>query len=240
MRDQNEGYPDIALQGLKLDLHFASELAVQGCERLVEQQHGRSADQGAGKDDPLTARELPNAPFAVFSELDQFQCFVDPFLYFRFRWPGGKLTQAVSNVVGDIHVREQGVVLKHHVYGTFVGRHADHRDAADQNVPLGRLLEARDQTQRRRLSTPGRPEKTEKFALLDRQAQTVDGDDLAIRLGDTLELDIRRLCSRGMSHDPFANLPSEPCPPFLVVGDGLFSIRTVQGTAAGVYIPQDI
>ena len=66
MGDQHEGDADIALQVLQLDLHVAAQLAVESGERLVEQQHLRPVDQGAGKRDALllAAGEFPDCAAA--------------------------------------------------------------------------------------------------------------------------------------------------------------------------------
>ena len=49
----DEGDADLLLDRLQLDLHLLAELEVEGAQRLVEQQHARPIDQGAGESDPL-------------------------------------------------------------------------------------------------------------------------------------------------------------------------------------------
>ena len=59
--DEHEGDADLALEQLQLDLHLLAELAVEGAERLVEQQHRRAVHQRPGERDALllAARQLP-------------------------------------------------------------------------------------------------------------------------------------------------------------------------------------
>ena len=60
---QDKGNADVALQGLQLDLHFLAQLAVERRQGLVEQQHRRPVDEGAGQGDALllTAGQLPDS-----------------------------------------------------------------------------------------------------------------------------------------------------------------------------------
>ena len=73
--DVDEGDPDLDLDALELDLELLSELEVERAERLVEQQHVRPVDEGAGEGDALllAAGQLVRlAPF-VAREVDEVQ-----------------------------------------------------------------------------------------------------------------------------------------------------------------------
>ena len=65
--------------------------------------------------------------------------------------------------------------------------------AVEQDLALGRLLEAADHPQRRRLAAAGRAEQREELALADHQVDPLDrGDDAATGLevlGDADQLD---------------------------------------------------
>src|SRR5215471_14556453 len=51
--DVDEADPDLALDPLELEMHLLAQLGVQRAERLVEQEHLRLVDDGAGQRDPL-------------------------------------------------------------------------------------------------------------------------------------------------------------------------------------------
>ena len=53
MRDHDEGDVQFALQLFELDHHRLAQIEIQRAERLVEQEHSRSADQGARQCDTL-------------------------------------------------------------------------------------------------------------------------------------------------------------------------------------------
>ncbi len=58
----HKGDPDLALEGLELELHLLAELEVEGTERLVEEQDRGSVHEGPGERDSLllAARHLPH------------------------------------------------------------------------------------------------------------------------------------------------------------------------------------
>ena len=127
--DQDEGDADVALQVLQLDLHVAAQLAVERRQRLVEQQHGRPVDQRAGQRDALllAAGQLPDAPRARSPAGAPARAPRRRACRARPVEPGRALAQPVGDVVRDVEMREQRVVLEHHVDRPPVGRHADHR-----------------------------------------------------------------------------------------------------------------
>ena len=53
VRDVHEREADLGLDALELHLHLPAQLEVEGAERLVEQQHRRPVDDGAGQRDAL-------------------------------------------------------------------------------------------------------------------------------------------------------------------------------------------
>ena len=107
------------------------------------------------------------------------------------------LAQAVGDVLGDGHVREQGVRLEHGVDVALVRRDALHVLAADADEALVGLLEAGEHAQRRglaaaatgRAATGTRPARTYEVEL-------VDGDHRAEPLGDVGQLDRSRAPTR--------------------------------------------
>ena len=75
------------------------------------------------------------------------------------------------HVVGDGHVRIEGVVLEHHGDVALLRRHGVHHPRADQDLAAGDGLEPRDHAQQRRLPAAGRADEDDEFPVRD-----VEGD----------------------------------------------------------------
>ena len=102
-----------------------------------------------------------------------------------------RLPQAVADVAGDVHVREERVVLEHRVDVAPVRRDARDRLSGEQDLALGRLLEAGDHPQRRGLAAAGWSEEAVELAARDAQVHAVDGGDGPEPLRDVDDLDVR-------------------------------------------------
>ena len=76
---------------------------------------------------------------------------------------------------------EERVILKDGVDGPVVGGDALHRDAANEDFAGGRLFEAGDKTQRRRLAAAAWSQQREELAIGDLHADMIDRADLACR-----------------------------------------------------------
>ena len=107
-----------------------------------------------------------------------------------------RLAQAIADIVRDVHVREERVVLEHHVDRPAIGRHADHRASADRNLALVRLLEAGDQAQAGGLAAAGGPEEGMERAARDLERDVVDRHHRAEALGDAAKLHVHRSAGR--------------------------------------------
>ena len=59
--------------------------------------------------------------------------------------------------------------------------------AVEHDAAGGRLVEAGEHAQQRRLAAAGGTEQREELALVDDQRQIVDGDEVAEPLGDVVE-----------------------------------------------------
>ncbi len=108
--------PSSRLQPLQLDLHLFAQMRIQRRQRLVEQQHARLADDGAGKRDTLAlaTREFQDTGAKLVGETDH----VEGFAATRFACSAPDRSaqgQAEADILGDIHMRKQRVVLEHRV-----------------------------------------------------------------------------------------------------------------------------
>src|SRR5258707_10858727 len=77
------------------------------------------------------------------------------------------LLQSESDVLPNVHVREERVGLKHHVHGPAIRWDAREVLARERYAALVRLLEARNETHQRRLAATRGAEQREKFALVN-------------------------------------------------------------------------
>ena len=202
----HEGDPDLRLDALELDLELATQLEVEGAERLVEEQHVGPVDQRPGEGDPLllAARQLVRLAAFVAGQVDELERFTDPA---RGLVLGDALAlQAERDVVADVEVGEERVVLEDHVDRALVGRIGGHVATTQQDRPAGRELEAADHPQRGRLAAARRTEQREEFAGGDLERDAVDRPDLAESLLQVEELDLRgRRDRRGRHRDAEAN-----------------------------------
>ena len=145
----------------------------------------------------LAAGHLPDPALPVASEAHELERLADETgLLGLVDLP---LAEAVAHVPGDVHVREQRVVLEDRVDVAAVGRHAGDRLAGEEDLALGRLLEPGDHPERRGFAAARRAEKAVKLTVLDAQVHPVDRDHLAEALGHVEELDVgdRRLGGPG-------------------------------------------
>ena len=147
-------------------------------------------DERPGERDALllAAGHLPRPASLVAGQADQRQRLADAPVLLGLADLG--LAQAVADVAGDVHVREEGVVLEDRVDVALVGRDAGDRLAGEQDLALGRLLEAGDHPQRRRLAAARRPEQAVERAAGDAQRHPVHGRHVAEALRDLEDLDI--------------------------------------------------
>jgi len=148
-------------------------------------------DQRAGEGDPLllAAGQLPRPPLAVAGEANEVERLVDPSLLL-----GAAdllLAQAVADVLGHVHVREEGVMLEDGVDVAPVRRHAGDRPAGQDDLADGRLLEARDHPECRRLAATRRSKEAVERAAGDAQVHPVDRGHVPEALRDIDNLDVR-------------------------------------------------
>ncbi len=121
MRDEHESRADLAMDARQLDLHLLAELEVEGPERLVEEEHGRSLGERARERHTLrlAARQLRRVAVAVLRQADQLEVLRDTPTDLVVRQ--ALHPEAERDVVGDGHVREERVVLEDRIDVALVG-----------------------------------------------------------------------------------------------------------------------
>src|SRR4051794_17732596 len=204
VRDVHEGDADLLLDALELDLELAAQAQVEGAERLVEKQGARLVDERAGQCDALllAAGELRRLAPGERPELDELEHLPDAARDLALVVL--LALEAEGDVLLDVEVREERVGLEDRVDVSLVGRRVRDVPAAEADGAGGRLLEAADHPERRRLAAAGRPEHGEEAAALDREREVVDGGRLAEVLRDPFEVDVglggaaRRLRGSGL------------------------------------------
>src|SRR5438045_3125294 len=174
----DEGDAYVVLDRLQLQLHLLAQLQVERPERLVEQQHLRLVHERARKRHPLllAAGELPRLPPLHSFEPHEAQDRADAAA--EHLTPNSPPTHAERDVLEHGQMRKQRVGLEDGVDVALVRRQAAHLALAEIDLAFGRLLEAADHPQRRRLAAAGGSEKREEAARLDLEAEIVDRDDV--------------------------------------------------------------
>ena len=126
--------PDLAMDPRQLGLHLLAELEIERTERLVEEQDGRSLGEGTRQRDALLlpAGHLGGHPPVESAESDEVEVLAGPTADLR----GRQLLhpQPERDVLGDRHVREQGVVLEDGVDVAPVGRQVVDLPALDPQL----------------------------------------------------------------------------------------------------------
>ena len=155
--DVEERDPDLALDRLQLHLHLLAQLQVERAERLVEQQHRGPVDERPRERHALAlaARELVRPGLLAAGQLHELERLGHARLDLRPAPPCGACSPNAT-LLHDVEVLEQRVGLEDRVDVALVGRHRRHRLALEEDLALGRLLEARHHPQRRRLAAARR------------------------------------------------------------------------------------
>ena len=179
------------LQIGELELHLRAQFGVERGQRFVEEQHLRPHDEATRQRDALAlaARHLVGHPVFEAAELYQLKRFGNAIL--DLAAAHARDLEAVGDIVGDAHVRKDGIALEHHVHRPLVWRDTGHILPVDQDMALGRQFEAGDHAQQRRLAAARRAEQHEELACHDVEADVIDRGHLAEAFGDILDLDDR-------------------------------------------------
>ena len=158
-----------AQQPVDVDAQLLAQLRIKGRERLIEQQDARPHRERASERHALAlaAGKLVDPPIAEALELDEREELVD-----LLRRQLAADTQTIADVLGDAHVREERVALKHHADIAPLDRQRGHILGAEKYAAarIGRFKPG-DDAKERRLAAARRPEQDQRFALGDLEIQ---------------------------------------------------------------------
>ena len=155
-----------AQQVLRLRAHGAAQHLIEIGEGFVERQQRRPRRQSAGERDALllAARELVRIVARAPRQADEIEHRLDA--------AGRRLAlQAEGDVGGEIEMRKQGVILKHHADAALLGRReaalAGDDAAGDLDRAAGLALQPGGDAQQRALAATGRAEQRHGLARRD-------------------------------------------------------------------------
>ena len=196
VRDIQAGGGQAPVQGLKFGAHLHAQLRIQVRQRLVEEEYRRLAHDGAAHRHALAlpARQLARLALEQLGEFEDFRRARHARLDLVLRQAAD--LQAVGHVVGDLHVRVEGVVLEHH--GNVAVLRLEVRDAAlaDGDVALADGLQPGHHAQQGRLAAAGGADDDDELAVLHVHVEAVDDLGAAEGLAHTAKT---YLCHRIIS-----------------------------------------
>ena len=165
--DEDGGEAELTLQSLDLDLHVQAQSFVQRAERLVEQQHGGLDGERAGHGDALllASGELARKAITELGEAHDLEELVHRLPDLRAL--NAARLQAIRDVVGHRHVREERVALEDDPDVAEVGRQVIDGLAVDPNRPRALPHEPGHHAQQRCLAAAGRADNGNDLPLAD-------------------------------------------------------------------------
>ena len=192
MGDVGHGQRQTLLQGPDLFAHLAAQAGIEVGQGLIKQQHIRLQHQGAGQGHALllAARQLAGQALVKVNQAHILQGVQRPGTRIRLGHTGH--LQAIAHVLDHVHVREQGVALKHHADIALGGaQRGDIFAPHDDPARRGRLQPG-NHAQRGGFAAAGRPQNGGERALADFKADAFDGQRRirvrAVTLGDVVKL----------------------------------------------------
>ncbi len=157
-----------------LDARVDPERRIEIAERLVEQEHGRLAHDGAADGDPLAlpAGEVARPAIEVRGELQRLGGAAHAPVDLRPVRLGE--AQAEGHVLVDAHMRIERVGLEHHGDLALGRRHVVDLAPADGDLAGRDPLQPGDQAQKRRFPATRRPDKDDELAILHVEIDVVE------------------------------------------------------------------
>jgi hypothetical protein len=136
----------------------------------------------------LAAGQLVRAALGELRHLHELERITDPLGGLLFR--GLLVLEPEGDVLLDGEVREERVVLEDRVHVALVRRGLGHVDLVEEDLALGRALEARDHAQGGRFAAARWAEEREELARRHLQVDPGDGGELTEALHQVDELDL--------------------------------------------------
>jgi hypothetical protein len=164
VRHIDRGDAEFGDDAADLGAHLEPELRVEVRERLVKEEDTRLEDERPGEGDALllATGEFGRAALAEVAHLDHLKRFADTPPDFV----SGPLSdlEAEGDIVGDGHVRPEGVALEDHAGVSLVRGQVADIAVVEQDPARGRLDEARDHAEKRRLAAARGPKQKGQLA----------------------------------------------------------------------------
>ncbi len=199
--DDDEAGAEPPLDRPQLPLRLLPQGAVEGAQRLVEQQQLRLACQSAGERHPLP---LPARQCFGASRFEAFE----PHELHQPGDPLGRLLPAqpqalepVADIGRHAHMRKQRVGLEHHVDRPPMRRQRGQVRPVEPDRARIRRLEAGDEPQQGALAAARRAEQAENLATREIEGDAVDGRLRAEAFGDPLDTEQRGGGGKGRGQD---------------------------------------
>jgi hypothetical protein len=188
---------DLALELADLGAHLDAELRVEVGERLVHQEGGGLADDGAPHRDPLalSARERPRLAVKERLEVEDARRLLHASVDLRLLLL--PQPEAERDVVVDAQVWVERVALEDHRDVPVARRDVVYDAFADADLALGNLLEPGDHPERRRLAAAGRPDQDHELPILRPEREVGDRSS-------TVGKNLRYVFENDLGHEFFA------------------------------------
>ena len=175
------GNAQFLLNGQNFKTHAFTKLSVQVGQRFVEKQEAGLSNESTSQSYTLllTTGKLVGITFAVFTEVNQFQHFLNAFSTFFFSYLLN--FQRIANVFSNGHMGPNCIGLEYHTdvtffrgsEGSFNGR--AYAFIADINFTFSCTFKACNHTQGSSFTATGRTEDGDKFAIFYNYIKIVYG-----------------------------------------------------------------
>ena len=174
MGDVQRGDIKLLLQLADLVAHAATQVGVEVTQRLIKQQHFRLEDQRAGQRHALL---LPAGDLIDKAVFESFQIHHRQRLFdagFQLCARYAEHFQAITDILSQRHMREQGIGLKHHTDIALLNRAMGDVFAINENLPFARFFQPGNQAQNSGFAAAGRAEQRHHLPLRDGEVDIVD------------------------------------------------------------------